>query len=79
MSELNKGNNDQKSLKQNEEPIKINKPIDRSELKLEDSLKDIDDMLSNPEKLKDGYNILSNHETQRNFYLNFLKISFDTT
>ena len=29
MSELNKGNNDQKSLKQNEEPIKINKPIDR--------------------------------------------------
>ena len=35
-------------------------------------------MLSNPDKLKDGYNILSNHETQKNFYLNFLKISFDS-
>ena len=79
MSELNKGNTDQKSLKSNEDPVKTNKPIDRSERKLDDSLKDIDDMLSNPDKLKDGYNILSNHETQRNFYLNFLKISFDPT
>ena len=79
MSELNKGNTDQKSLKSNEDPVKTNKPIDRSERKLDDSLKDIDDMLSNPDILKDGYNILSNHETQRNFYLNFLKISFDPT
>ena len=79
MSELNKGNTDLKSLKSNEDPVKTNKPIDRSERKLDDSLKDIDDMLSNPDILKDGYNILSNHETQRNFYLNFLKISFDPT
>ena len=79
MSELNKENTDQKSLKPNEDTVKTNKPIDRSERKLDDSLKDIDDMLSNPNKLKDGYNILSNHETQRNFYLNFLKISFDPT
>ena len=78
MSELNKENNEQKLKKINEESSKINKPIDRSERKLEDSLKDIDDMLSNPEKLKDGYNILSNYETQKNFYSNFLKISFDS-
>ena len=78
MSELNKENNEQKLKKINEESSKINNPIDRSERKLEDSLKDIDDMLSNPEKLKDGYNILSNYETQKNFYLNFLKISFDS-
>ena len=78
MSELNKENNEQKLKKINEESQKINKPIDRSERKLEDSLKDIDDMLSNPDKLKDGYNILSNYETRKNFYLNFLKISFDS-
>ena len=77
MSELDKGNMENKSLKSNEDPVKLNKPIDRSERKMDDSLKDIDDMLSNPDKLKDGYNILSNHETQRNFYLNFLLISFD--
>ena len=71
MSELNKE-------KTKEEPIKINNPIDRSERKFEESLKDIDDMISDSNKLKDGYNILSKCETQKNFYLNFLKIMFDS-
>ena len=78
MSDLNKQNNDQKMNKINEGSTKLNKTIDRSERKFEDSLKDIDDMLSNPNNLKDGYNILSNYETQKNFYLNFLKIAFDS-
>ena len=79
MSELNKDNNNQNSSNTNEESVKPIHPIDRSERKFEDSLKDIDDMLSNPDKLKDGYKILSNFETRKNFYLNFLKISFDSS
>ena len=62
-----------------EEPINKNITINRKELKLEESLKEIDDMISNPEKLKNGYNILSTHETQKNFYINFLKIAFDSS
>ena len=60
-----------------EEPINKNITINRSEIKLEDSLKEIDEMISNPDKLKNGFNILQAHETQKNFYINFLKISFD--
>ncbi len=60
-----------------EEPINKNITINRKELKLEETLKEIDEMISNPEKLKNGYNILSAHETQKNFYINFLKIAFD--
>ena len=78
MSEFNKDNINQKSTNVNEESTKIKHPINRSERKLEESLKDLDDMLSNPDKLKDGYKTLSNYETQKNFYLNFLKISFDS-
>ena len=77
MSEANNENITQKSTKADEESSPLNHPIDRSEKKLEDSLSDIDEMLSNPDKLKDGFKILSNYETQTNFYLNFLKISFD--
>ena len=39
-----------------------------------DSLKEIDEMITNPEKLKNGFNILSAHETKKNYYINFLKI-----
>ena len=60
-----------------EEPINKNITINRSEIKLEDSLKEIDEMISNPDKLKNGFNILQVHETKKNFYINFLKISFD--
>ena len=77
MSEPNNENITQKSTKADEESSPLNHPIDRSERKLEDSLSDIDEMLSNPDRLKDGFKILSNYETQTNFYLNFLKISFD--
>ena len=77
MSEANNENITQNSTKADEESSPLNHPIDRSEKKLEDSLSDIDEMLSNPDKLKDGFKILSNYETQTNFYLNFLKISFD--
>ena len=77
MSETNNENIIQKSTKPDEKSSQQNRPIDRSERKLEDSLKDIDEMLSNPDKLKDGFKILSNYETQINFYLNFLQISFD--
>ena len=77
MSELNKENNIPTSSKTDDESSSLKQPIDRTERKLEDSLKDIDEMLSNPEKLKDGFNMLSKHETQKNFYLNFLQISFD--
>ena len=62
-----------------EEPINKNITINRKELKLEETLKEIDEMISNPEKLKNGYNILSAHETQKNFYINFLKIAFDSS
>ena len=77
MSDTNNENNTQKSTKPDEDSFQINHPIDRSERKLEVSLKDIDEMLSNPDKLKDGFKTLSNYETQTNFYLNFLQISFD--
>ena len=60
-----------------EEPINKNITINRFEIKLEDSLKEIDEMISNPDKLKNGFNILQVHETKKNFYINFLKISFD--
>ena len=70
MSEPNNENMTQKSTKTDEDSSKLNSPIDRSERKLEDSLSDIDEMLSNPDKLKDGFRILSNYETQTNFYLN---------
>ena len=62
-----------------EEPINKNITINRKEIKLEETLKEIDEMISNPEKLKNGYNILSAHETQKNFYINFLKIAFDSS
>ena len=78
MSEPNDENITKKSAKRDEESSSLNHPIDRSERKLEDSLSDIDEMLSNQDKLKDGFRILSNYETQTNFYLNFLKISFDS-
>ena len=79
MSEPNNEKNNQNSQKTKDELLKSNLPIDRSERKIEDSLKDIDEMLSNPDKLKDGYNLLSKFETRKNFYLNFLKISFDSS
>ena len=78
MSEFSKDNINKQSTKINEEPTKINHSINRSERTLEESLKDIDDMLTYPDKLKEGYKTLSNYETQKNFYLNFLKISFDS-
>ena len=62
-----------------EEPLNKNITINKEELKLEDSLKEIDEMISNPEKLKNGFNILSAHEGQKNFYINFLKIAFDSS
>ena len=62
-----------------EEPLNKNITINKEELKFEDSLKEIDEMISNPEKLKNGFNILSAHESQKNFYINFLKIAFDSS
>ena len=50
-----------------EEPINKNITINRSEIKLEDSLKEIDEMISNPDKLKNGFNILQVHETKKIF------------
>ena len=44
-----------------EEPINKNITINRKEIKLEETLKEIDEMISNPEILKNGYNILSAH------------------
>ena len=79
MSEKNKESTCNRLEKIDEEPINKNITINRTELKFEDSLKEIDELISNPEKLKNGFNILSSHETQKNFYINFLKISFDTT
>ena len=79
MSEKYKESNSNTLEKIEEEPLNKNITINRTELKLDDSLKVIDELLSNPEKLKNGFNILSSHETQKNFYINFLKISFDST
>ena len=79
MSEKYKESNSNTLEKIDEEPSNKNITINRTELKLDDSLKEIDELLSNPEKLKNGFNILSSHETQKNFYINFLKISFDST
>ena len=79
MSEKYKESNSNTLEKIDEEPLNKNIAINRTELKLDDSLKEIDELLSNPEKLKNGFNILSSHETQKNFYINFLKISFDST
>ena len=79
MSEKNKESTCNRLEKIDEEPINKNITINRTELKFEDSLKEIDELISNPEKLKNGFNILSSHETQKNFYTNFLKISFDST
>ena len=79
MSEKYKESNSNTLEKIDEEPLNKNITINRTELKLDDSLKVIDELLSNPEKLKNGFNILSSHETQKNFYINFLKISFDST
>ena len=79
MSEKYKESNSNTLEKIDEEPLNKNITINRTELKLDDSLKIIDELLSNPEKLKNGFNILSSHETQKNFYINFLKISFDST
>jgi len=53
-----------------EEPINKNITINRKEIKLEETLKEIDEMISNPEKLKNGYNILSAHETKKKFFKN---------
>ena len=77
MSQPTDDNNNQKLEDIPEEPIKENIIIDRKERSFEDSLKDIDEMLSNSQKLIDGYQTLSKYETQQNFYINFLKISFD--
>ena len=79
MSEKYKESNSNTLEKIDEEPLNKNITINRTELKFDDSLKEIDELLSNPEKLKNGFNILSSHETQKNFYINFLKISFDST
>ena len=78
MSEKFKESNSKHLEKIDEEPLNKNITINRTELKFEDSLKEIDEMISNPEKLKNGFNTLSVHETQKNFYINFLKISFDS-
>ena len=79
MSEKLKELNSKMLEKIDEEPVNKNVTINRKEIKLEESLKEIDEMISNPEKLKNGFNILLAHETQKNFYINFLKISFDST
>ena len=79
MSEKYKESNLNTLEKIDEEPLNKNITINRTELKFDDSLKEIDELLSNPDKLKNGFNILSSHETQKNFYINFLKISFDST
>ena len=79
MSEKLKELNSKMLEKIDEEPLNKNITINRKEIKLEESLKEIDEMISNPEKLKNGFNILLAHETQKNFYINFLKISFDST
>ena len=75
MSEKNKESTCNRLEKIDEEPINKNITINRTELKFDDSLKEIDELISNPDKLKNGFNILSSHETQKNFYINFLKIS----
>ena len=77
MSEPNQENKNPKSTNNEKDSTQQNQTINRSERKFEESLKDIDEMLSNPDKLKNGYTTLSNFETMKNFYLNFLKISFD--
>ena len=79
MSEKYKESTSKQLEKIDEEPINKNITINRTEFKFEDSLKEIDELISNPEKLKNGFNILSSHETQKNFYMNFLKISFDSS
>ena len=79
MSEKYKESTSKRLEKIDEEPINKNITINRTELKFDDSLKEIDELISNPEKLKNGFNILSAHETQKNFYMNFLKISFNST
>ena len=77
MSEKYKESSSKQLEQIDEEPINKNITINRSELKFEDSLKEIDEMITNPEKLKDGFNILSAHENKKNYYINFLKICFD--
>ena len=79
MSEKYKESTSKQLEKIDEEPINKNITINRTEFKFDDSLKEIDELISNPEKLKNGFNILSSHETQKNFYMNFLKISFDSS
>ena len=79
MSEKYKESSSKQLEKIDEEPINKNITINRTEFKFDDSLKEIDELISNPEKLKNGFNILSSHETQKNFYMNFLKISFDSS
>ena len=79
MSEKYKESTLKQLEKIDEEPINKNITINRTEFKFDDSLKEIDELISNPEKLKNGFNILSSHETQKNFYMNFLKISFDSS
>ena len=77
MSEQNKQNNDQKLTIISEDSKKLNKTIDRSERKFEESLKDIDDMLSNPNILKDGYKILSNYPIIPSTYLKDISAFID--
>lgn len=79
MSEKYKESTSKQLEKIDEEPINKNITINRTEFKFDDSLKEIDELISNPEKLKNGFNILSSHETLKNFYMNFLKISFDSS
>ena len=79
MSEPNQENKNPKSTNNEKDSTQQNQTINRLERKFEESLKDIDEMLSNPDKLKNGYTTLSNFETMKNFYLNFLKISFDSS
>ena len=57
MSEKYKESTSKQLEKIDEEPINKNITINRTEFKFDDSLKEIDELISNPEKLKNGFNI----------------------
>ena len=51
--------------------------INKTEIQKDGLSKLIDSMISNQQILQNGYQILSNNESRKNFYINLLKLCFE--
>ena len=64
-------------MDKNKKESNIKKSPEKSEIIKDDISKLIDSMITDPKILENGYQILSNFESKKNFYFNILKLCFE--